>query len=105
MVEECSGRVLGLPRPTANALLLKVVEQIYTLPPHASPSAPTTTRYNRPMAGRRTAGQRRGHSVATFGSRRWMSGNIEHAWASACSSVVARLHSPRQVDRGSSGGS
>jgi D-alanyl-D-alanine carboxypeptidase len=31
-------------RPTANALLLKVVEQIYTLPAQAPPSAPTTTR-------------------------------------------------------------
>ena len=31
-------------RPTANVLLQKVVEQIYTLPPQAPPSAPPTTR-------------------------------------------------------------
>ncbi len=31
-------------RPTANVLLAKVVEQIYSLPPQAPPSAPTTTR-------------------------------------------------------------
>ena len=31
-------------RPTANVLLLKVVDQIYTLPSQAPTSAPPTTR-------------------------------------------------------------
>lgn len=31
-------------RPTANVLLVKVLDQVYSLPPQAPPSAPTTTR-------------------------------------------------------------